>query len=213
MLAPVLLALAAPAVATTIYDNGAPVNFSGNETTAWVQAEDFGFATSTTVGGAGIYVAGIPTIASYDGNLQYYIFANNGGTPGSILASGSVTPTAVDMGLPTPFGSSIYLLSFNFSSAFTAVGGTGYYLGIHASVAGDLNRDEVYWLGAASNATHTGVESNNGTFTNWSGNVNEHAFFLTDGASVPEPASWALMIGGFALTGVAMRQRQAALAA
>ena len=32
-------------------------------------------------------------------------------------------------------------------------------------------------------------------------------------AAVPEPASWALMIGGFAMVGVAMRRRKALLAA
>ena len=32
-------------------------------------------------------------------------------------------------------------------------------------------------------------------------------------AAVPEPATWAMMIGGFGLTGFAMRRRQAAVAA
>ena len=36
---------------------------------------------------------------------------------------------------------------------------------------------------------------------------------LVFGTAVPEPASWALMIGGFAVTGVAMRRRKAALVA
>ncbi|TRW16675.1 PEPxxWA-CTERM sorting domain-containing protein [Glacieibacterium frigidum] len=36
----------------------------------------------------------------------------------------------------------------------------------------------------------------------------------TDGiAAVPEPASWALMIGGFAMTGVALRRRKAVITA
>ena len=37
--------------------------------------------------------------------------------------------------------------------------------------------------------------------------------FTASVASVPEPAAWALMIGGFAMTGVAMRRRKTSLAA
>ena len=36
---------------------------------------------------------------------------------------------------------------------------------------------------------------------------------VTIGSAVPEPATWALMVGGFAMTGFAMRRRKVALAA
>ena len=36
--------------------------------------------------------------------------------------------------------------------------------------------------------------------------------YIDGAAAVPEPASWALMIGGFALTGAALRRRRAAFA-
>ena len=37
--------------------------------------------------------------------------------------------------------------------------------------------------------------------------------FVLDGAVVPEPASWAMLIAGFGLTGAAMRRRRAVFAA
>jgi hypothetical protein len=57
-------------------------------------------------------------------------------------------------------------------------------------------------------------------FSFWSrtglGNNNQNADFAPDNAtvaSVPEPASWAMMIGGFGLVGAAARRRRAAAAA
>ena len=103
------------------------------------------------------------------------------------------------------------MFTFNFGSAFVAAANTTYYLGIHASAAGSFDRDELYWAGSAVSGV-SGQESSNGTFNNWSANGNNHAVFL-DGSAVPEPATWALMIGGFAMTGVAMRRRKTLLAA
>ncbi len=44
----------------------------------------------------------------------------------------------------------------------------------------------------------------------WSSPV---VFTVSDGATVPEPATWALMIGGFAMVGAAARRRRQPLAA
>jgi hypothetical protein len=197
---------AVSAEAAVVYNNGAPNNVNGNETTAWVQAEQFSFGGATNVAGAGVYLAGSGT---YDGNFQYYIFADAAGTPGSVLASGSVTPTITDTGVPWPFGGNTRLFAFNFNSIFNAAAGTTYWLGIHAS--SDFARDEIYWVTTAANATATGFESSGGTFNNWFNNGQEHAFYLEGariGGAVPEPATWALMIGGFALAGAAARARR-----
>jgi hypothetical protein len=45
-------------------------------------------------------------------------------------------------------------------------------------------------------------------FTN--GNIGDNALGLDDVSisAVPEPASWAMLIGGFGLTGAAMRRRR-----
>lgn len=204
-----------PAVQAIVYDNGAPVGNNGNETTAWVQAEDFSFGTSTDLSGAGVYLAGFDGIGNYDGGFQYYVFSDAGGIPGGLIQSGDVTPTITDTGSPWDFGGNIFLFEFDFTSTITAAAGVTYYLGIHASGLGDFNRDDIYWVNALENGTAFGVESAGGTFDNWSGNGVEHAFFLSgaDDAVVPEPATWALMIAGFGLVGGAMRRRTAALAA
>lgn len=201
---------ATTATAAIAYNNGAPNAVSGNETVAWVQAEDFTLSSNTTLTGAGVYLAGFGGIGAWDGSFQYYLFSASGGTPGTILQQGSVSITPSDSGTAWCCGGNAQLFSFNFASAFAATGGTTYFLGIHAGAPGNFNRDEIYWVSTAYNATAAGVESSGGTFDNWSGNGTEHAFYLN---AVPEPASWAMMITGFGLVGAAMRRRTTLLAA
>lgn len=204
--------LTTAATAATVYDNGAPNSAGGNETVQWVQAEDFTLASNTSLTGAGVYLAGFGGIGAWDGNLQYYLFSDSAGTPGAILQQGSVAVAPIDSGTAWCCGGNAYLFSFSFGSAFAAAAGTTYYLGVHAGAPGNFNRDEIYWVTTAANATAAGLESSGGTFNNWGRNGNEHAFFLTSNP-VPEPASWAMMISGFGLVGAAMRRRAATVAA
>ena len=57
----------------------------------------------------------------------------------------------------------------------------------------------------------------NNIYVNWNGLAFAPATIVTldinGGSAVPEPASWAMMIGGFGLVGAAMRRRKVALAA
>ncbi len=209
-----LLLAAAPASAAVIYNNGGPDSISGNETVAWVQAEDFGFAGGATVTGAGVYLAGYGGIGTWDGNFQYYIFADAGGIPGAVLATGSPAVTTSDSGTAWCCGGNAFLFEFDLAAPFNAAAGTTYWLGIHAGGANNFNRDEIYWVTTAGNATATGQESSGGTFDNWFGNGQEHAFYLVGdrGGVIPEPATWAMLIAGFGLVGMAARRRRIAQA-
>lgn len=206
VLAALLMAscLAMPANATIIYDNGGPDALSGNETTQWIQAEDFSFGGATNVGGAGVYLTDVSGISSWDGSFTYYLFADSGGTPGALLDSGGVSPTVSNAGVACCGGSSL-LFEFDFLSPFGAAAGSTYWLGIHAST--NFDRDELYWSSTGANGSATGQESFGGTLDNWNGNGQEHAFYLTDGVgAVPEPGTWAMMMLGFGMAGAAVRR-------
>lgn len=69
-----LLLAAAPASAAVICNNGGPDATDGNQTVAWVQAEDFTFGAATTVTGAGVYLAGFGGIGTWDGNGRAHAF-------------------------------------------------------------------------------------------------------------------------------------------
>lgn len=191
------LALAGGAAnAAVIYDNGPPTQ-DGNDATRWVQAEDFTLGAGEAVGGAGVYIAGFDGIGNWDGTIDYFLFADNAGAPGAVLASGSgQNATTTDTGIEWEPGDTVFLLEFDFESVFDAAAGVTYWLGIHLS--DNFDRDQIYWVTAAANGTSAGHESYLGWFDNWVSMGLEHAFFLTGDkrVSVPEPSILALLGAG-----------------
>ncbi len=64
------------------------------------------------------------------------------------------------------------------------------------------------WVSVASATPFTSL-----SFAEPSGNLNDQYFGdIVSGAGVPEPAAWALLVGGFALTGMARRRVRAVAA-
>lgn len=205
----------APAQAGIIFNNGAPfTDGGGDEMTLHNEAEDFSFATATTVGGAGVYVGSFAgDLSNWDGAFQYAIYGDAGGHPaGAALTSGSVAPTTSETNVEWFNGGTgnAFLFQFDFNTPFAAAANTTYWLGVHAAADYD-SRDDLYFATTYSNGTvGYGQLENQG---DWHVTGHDHAFYLTDGAQVvsggvPEPASWALMILGFGLAGSTLRGRR-----
>lgn len=173
-----------------------------------------------TVAGVGVTYTGSINFSQLNSNdLDYWV--DSGYTQGLVNR-----PTGTDLislngaGTKTiTFGSAvkdvyIAFTSWNgntatFSSPFTRVSeGCGYWgCGSFNTAAGSgfSTTSEVHGVLKFA-GTHTSISFTD-TSENW------HGFTVGVGSVVPEPASWALMIAGFGLTGAAMRRRRAAIAA
>jgi len=177
---------------TVVYDNGLPNGAGGNEMTQWIQAEDFFFAAPTSFDQIRFW--SIESSPGYLGTgIQWWIFDNAGGSPGTILDNGIATPIR-----EAQAGGCCGLQRYQndlFISSLSLGAGT-YWLGLHNGTG--YVRAEMYWETTDPNATLFGQESNFGTMDNWSNNGQEHAFQLLNNAAttVPEPASMTLLATG-----------------
>lgn len=182
--------------ASIIYDNPIFAGASGNEATRWAQASTFSLGSDMTITGGSVAVAGFGNIGNWDGTVEYWIFDNNGGTPGAVATSGTASVSGTtDTGVSWAGGGNIQRINFNFASTFDAVGGTDYWFGVHLSA--DYDRDNIYWV--QSTTRNSTAESHNGTFDNWSVYNPARAFSLEghEIAPVPLPAGGMMLVTAF----------------
>ena len=123
-----------------------------------------------------------------------------GGTFGGLLDSSGVGPLAYDCVKCLSYAVSGSSVTFTRLSLYAPPYG-GYQFTLN--FANDLSGDITNILGAAIVGGSVIVHGRAGiTTATWSGPVTGGAIY-----PLPEPASWALMIGGFALAGGALRRR------
>ena len=180
------------ALAATVYDNGAPNGIDGRDITQQITADDFRLGSNYNLSGATVSILSLGNPFAVGSNIEYGIYSDFSGV------NFNATP--------------IVNVSFNFSSPFAASAGVKYWLGIDTP-----GRSNTFFATTAANATSDGqyLYPINGAGP-WRGDRFKLQFAFTlqsiVAGGVPEPATWALMIGGFGLVGVGLRRRKAAVA-
>ncbi|MDY7107080.1 MAG: choice-of-anchor R domain-containing protein [Planctomycetota bacterium] len=190
LMIPALVALATAGVAGAgeLYDNGPPTYADGNEMTQWTQAEDFMLDAGYTLGSVKFSMLTFNELINWDGSLDWWIYTDAGGSPGSIYASGSAQN--VNPVFDQTVGSwDFYDFTFDFGGGGVAVdANTTYWLALHAAADWSA-RDDLYWSASAANGSLIGHEDymNQG---NWASNGNQHSFQLYE---IPAPGALALL--------------------
>jgi hypothetical protein len=204
--------MAGSAQAVTTYTDSAA--FSAAVTNATTST--FGSGTgSTYVGGTGVSGAGY-TISGYylfNNNPSYTTYYYDWGT-GNVLTSGAGYTVTIN------FTTAVTAFSLDLST-FSGAGPNAAVYGYDVTVGtgqGDfavttLDRPNMAFFGATSDTGFTSITLNAGSssvFFNFDNLTLATA--IPAAAGVPEPASWAMMLGGFGLVGGAMRRRRAQVA-
>lgn len=207
-----LLLMAAPASAVTVYSNGDLNRTGGTSMTDVPSAHDFTLETSESLTGVTLFAL---DLFGELGTLpmNYSIYADNGGAPGATLASGIATDFAfTSFGQQNGFGNPEFKVSFRFAQAIDVAANTTYWLGL---LYGDGTPGRgVFWSNIPDNGTAQGSEFRDGA---WFTAFPEASFALETGervvSAVPEPATWAMLVGGFGLAGASLRCRRVTAAA
>ena len=118
-LAAAAVSFALTAQSALVFDNGAPDQMSGVNMSANRVAEDFTLAANTTITNIRFWSIQ-PTAGDYSGSLSVAIYADVGGTIGSLVTSFSGALAETSTGLSTGFGYGEYVFDIPGSIALTA---------------------------------------------------------------------------------------------
>ena len=209
-------AFAGAAGASTVYDNpysGVNADCSFGTVCAAdagrgddFAAQQFTLASADVITGAAFLELDPGTVPT-DINWAFILADGAGGLPGTILASGTDNFTSAKI-VGSSFGLNETELTFDVGTV--ALGAGTYYLALKAdtTIHGNYLGFGVQGFGAAE--THDGGLTWASTYE---GAPSIAVSIFDAGAAAPEPASWALMMIGFAGIGGALRRRSGTFAA
>jgi len=165
-----------------IFDNGGPSNEFVASLTALVHADDFSFSEDKVLKDVHFWTQ--ENGPSWDGTLEYFVFLDEGGLPGALLAFGNgENVEKTDEGFNS-FGGDRFEYSFDLEEPLMLDGGTTYWIGLHLQ-SDFANVISIKWESSCINCGGNAARSTGGTFDNWLPSAPsispELAFFLTGG--------------------------------
>ncbi len=189
----------------TLYDNGAINNLGGNQMGSLVQAEDFTITALSNITSVIFYsLEDVAGGGAYLGSIDWAVYSNNvSNQPGSLLGSGSASPTRVNLGVVAAL--SYVAFENTMSISVTGLVAGSYWLVLHNGPVATTADSEFYWAWTDVNAGNTGSirgleQSLNPVSFTWDDTGQEHAFavFGDPGGEVPEPSTMILISTGLA---------------
>ena len=190
------------AQAATVFDQG-PVQVAGGVRTVFWNADDFVLSASSLLSGATFYLGYDvrPGFAPAP-QINYELYADNGGTPGTIFQSGTATASVTDLGLNNDSTYRFNAWAFDFFTPVHALAGVRYWIGVQQPADVALANTQGTNPGASAMIRlGTYVPRDIGLAFSLQGRA------LETPSAVPEPAAWAMMVMGLGAVGGAIRRR------
>jgi hypothetical protein len=180
--------------AQVLYDNGAHIfGTAGVSMTDHLPANNFTLEADAVIGSIRFWTVELPG-AVWDGSAQWFLFFDDGGKPGGIIAEGQGSPTKTFV--QTEGSWNLYQYDFDIAD-FGATGGEVYWLGLHVNQFFN-NTEVIAWADGPNfdwNAPG-GWTCLNGNFE-WEYTGHEGAFQIY--GTAPEPGSL-LALGAMSLS-------------
>jgi hypothetical protein len=185
--------------AVPVYSSGNPA-LDGVETTEYLIADNFKLSSDATIRAMTFWTI---EDGSWDGRLDWYIFANNPNSayeiPGELLYAGNGSQiNRTDTGRSYSIYDEVEW-TFNLGQDVTLSAGTKYWIGLHLS--GDYDRDHLYWedngdLRMGFDVYGYSVRSEGGTMNNWVATAGyDLAFTLHDSTfNVPDAGATVILL-------------------
>jgi hypothetical protein len=188
----ICLAIPQSTLAYRVYDNGPSTDSGGAAVGHLIAADDFILDTDAVLTGASVDVSdGAGGAAHWDGTVQWWIMSNNGGTPGTVIASGAGQNIQQTNLIPGPLGARNFTVTFNFGQDIHVTAYTTYWLALHLQANYDTM--SVFWdhiYSYRNNRSYSGGELSGGVpdFTGQYGGTSPYdKAFLLLGIITPPP--------------------------
>jgi len=189
-----VLIAACGARAGQLYDNGSFIQ-TGSEASSGIQADDFELAEQSSITGGTVTIFEFAP-GDWDGTLRYYLYADNSGAPGSMVASGDASIGSTSLVGTHPFGWEFTAVEFSLEAPVVLDGSTRFWFGVVLN--DDMQDGEVVnWASVDTRKFNASRRSNQGTGA-WTTNSRDFSFELT-GEPIPAPGALAALgLGGLA---------------
>ena len=110
------LAISQSTYAYRVYDNGPSTDSGGSAIGHLIAADDFILDTDAVLTGASVDVSdGAGGAGHWDGTVQWWIMSNNGGAPGTVIASGAGQNIQQTNLISGPLGARNFTATFMYS--------------------------------------------------------------------------------------------------
>ena len=165
-----IVAAADPRAGGYLYDNGPARGTGASAIGHGISADDFRLAADATVACVSVDVSDGAEEQNrrWDGTIEWWIFADSSGGPGSVVASGRGVHSRIRNMRESPTGPRDYTVVFDLGQDVPLLHDQTYWLGLHMQEGYD--RMSVFWEYTAPFASDgEGSAPTNATFPAWSG--------------------------------------------